>query len=63
VVCANAQALPYKSGESLTYVINYKWGAVNTDVGEGVVNLKLDNGIYHAVVSGRTYKFYDIFLR
>lgn len=53
--------LPFKPGEKLTYVLSYTWGGVNTDVGEGVVTLNYDNGVYNPVVKGYTYKFYDMF--
>lgn len=53
--------LPFKEGESLTYVLSYTWGGINTDVGEGVVTLNYKDGIYNPVVKGYTYKFYDYF--
>ena len=52
--------LPYVDGESLTYVVRYKWGAINTDVGEAVTNLSYADGMFHSVITGKTYKFYDI---
>ena len=52
--------LPYKDGESLTYVVTYRWAAINTDVGEAVTNLSYSNGMFHSVITGKTYKFYDI---
>ena len=52
--------LPYVDGESLTYVVKYKWGAINTDVGEAVTNLSYADGMFHSVITGKTYKFYDI---
>ena len=55
--------LPYVHGESLTYVINYKWGAINTDVGEAVTGLEYDDGMFHSIITGKTYKFYDIIFR
>lgn len=55
--------IPYIDGESLTYVINYKWGAVDTDVGEAVTNLSYKDGMFHSVITGRTFKFYDVFFR
>ena len=55
--------LPYVHGESLTYVINYKWGAINTDVGEAVTNLEYEDGMFHSIITGKTYKFYDIIFR
>ena len=58
----------YDHGESLVYVINYRWGVINTDVGEAAVNLtkKLHpNGeeYFHSVITGITYKFYDVFFK
>lgn len=55
--------LPFKDGERLTYVLSYTWGGVNTDVGEGVTTLKYKDGMYNAVVTGKTYKFYDLFFK
>lgn len=55
--------IPYIDGESLTYVINYKWGAVDTDVGEAVTNLSYKDGMFHSIITGKTYKFYDVFFR
>lgn len=56
-----ARELPFKKGEKLTYVLSYTWGGINTDVGEGVVTLNYENGVYNPVVKGYTYKFYDMF--
>lgn len=53
------EVFPYKDGESLTYVVTYQWGAVNTDVGEAVTNLSYNDGMFHAVITGKTYRFYD----
>lgn len=55
--------LPFKGGERLTYVLSYTWGGVNTDVGEGVVTLNYENGVFNPVVKGYTYKFYDMFFK
>ena len=55
--------VPYKEGESLTYVMNYKWGSINTDVGEAVTNLKFEDGVFHSIITGKTYKFYDVFFK
>lgn len=55
--------LPFKDGESLTYVLSYTWGGVNTDVGEGVTTLKYKDGVYNAIVKGKTYRFYDFFFK
>lgn len=55
--------LPYKNGESLTYVVTYRWAAINTDVGEAVTNLSYSDGMFHSVITGKTYKFYDIIFK
>ncbi|HPS95408.1 MAG: DUF3108 domain-containing protein [Bacteroidales bacterium] len=60
--------LSFKDGESLTYVVTYKWGSVMTDVGEGVTTLRRIGGgaqpvHFHASVTGKTYKFYDMFFK
>lgn len=64
-VVAQRSDLPYVPGESLTYVVNYKWGAINTDVGEAVTSLSYidSSGLFHSVITGRTYKFYDIIFK
>ena len=65
ILSAQRSDLPYVPGESLTYVVNYKWGAINTDVGEAVTSLSyIDTlGLFHSVITGRTYKFYDIIFK
>lgn len=59
----HVKELPFKDGESLTYVLSYTWGGVNTDVGEGVATLKYKDGTYNALVTGKTYRFYDFFFK
>lgn len=60
-------ALPYSTGENLTYVLSYKWNAVNTDVATAA--LKLDtvryNGalVYHSKMTARTRPFFDTFFK
>lgn len=63
VVMAQKVDLPYVDGESLTYVVTYKWAAINTDVGEAVTNLSYSDGMFHSVITGKTYKFYDIIFK
>lgn len=63
ILSAQSSNVPYKAGESLTYVMNYKWGSVDTDVGEAVTSLAYENGMFHSVIKGKTYKFYDFFFR
>lgn len=55
--------VPFKDGESLTYIMSYRWGAVNSSIGEAVTNLSYSDGIFHSVITGYTYKFYDMFFK
>ena len=60
---AQKENIPYIHGESLTYVVNYKWGAVDTDVGEAVTNLEYADGMFHTIITGKTFRFYDRIFR
>lgn len=62
-VAAQDSSAPFMPGESLTYVMSYKWGSVNTDVGEAVTNLSYSNGMYHSIIKGYTYRVYDMFFK
>ena len=55
--------LPFKDGESLTYVLSYTWGGISTDVGEGVTSLEYKDGVFNPVVKGKTYRFFDLFFK
>lgn len=59
--------LAYKAGESLEYVLHYKWGAINSDVARASVKLDstMLNGVpvFHSSVFGKTAKFYDMFFK
>ena len=59
-VNCRAQELPFKSGETVAYTLNYTWGGVLTDVGSAVCQLSYEDGEYHAVINGYTFKFYNI---
>lgn len=54
---------PFASGEKLSFILNYTWGGVITDVGMAECNLSYSDGYYNCVVTGRTYRFYDMFFR
>lgn len=60
---SRTKELPYIEGESLTYVLSYTWGGINTEVGEGMAKLNYSDGYYNPVITGRTYKFYDLFFK
>lgn len=53
--------LPFKSGEYLSYTLKYKWGAINSDIGEANFYLNLINygsgdSYYIAKMNGGTLK-------
>jgi len=54
---------PFRSGEKLTFVLNYTWGGVITDVGSATCNLTYADGKYNVLLTGKTYKFYDVFFK
>jgi len=57
----------FEPGENLTYSLIYKWGAVNTEVGQA--NIKLDSTTfrgapaYHSVISAKSAPFFDVFFK
>ena len=57
--------LAFQEGERLTIVANYKWGIINTDVGEAVISISKerfrDTSYFYARAYAKTYKFYDRF--
>jgi hypothetical protein len=59
--------LPFKDGEKLRYVVKYKWGAINTEVGEftfETVKMPDTSGYcFYTRAEGTTYKFYDLFFK
>lgn len=55
--------LPFKKGERLSFILNYTWGGVITDVGTATCELRYEDGFYNPVLTGKTYKFYDFFFK
>lgn len=53
----------FGEGEELTYLANYKWGLVSTDVGEATLRVsRIINAnipYYFIEIMAKTYKFYD----
>lgn len=52
----------FGDGEELTYLANYKWGLISTDVGEATLRVSTVNGsnpYYFVEAIAKTYKFYD----
>ena len=59
--------LAFHDGERMDFVLHYKWGSINADVGTATVTLdSLDFNGHEAFmchVSGRTSRFFDIFFK
>ena len=60
--------LPFQDGEVLLYSLSYNWGGVVSSVAEGSSKLKFNNSgaagpHFHAIVEGKTYRFYDLFFK
>ena len=61
------EELAFRSGERMDFILHYKWGSINTDVGTATVSLDslTFNGqkAFKCTVSGRTKKFFDVFFK
>ena len=59
--------LAFRSGERMDFILHYKWGSINTDVGTATVTLDslTFNGqkAFKCTASGRTKKFFDVFFK
>ncbi|MDR3133751.1 MAG: DUF3108 domain-containing protein [Prevotellaceae bacterium] len=59
------EQLAFQANERLTIVANYKWGIINTDVGEATMMLTKekfrDTTYFYARAYAKTYRFYDHF--
>lgn len=59
--------LAFQAGEQMSFVLHYKWGAVNSDVGHATV--RLDTLTYNGEkaflcsVCGKTTRLYDLFFK
>lgn len=60
-------SLAFRAGERLEFVMHYKWGAINSDIGTAYVQLdsmKMNGGpAYRCHVYGKTSRFYDLFFK
>lgn len=67
VRAVSQEQLAFQAGEKVDFVLHYRWGAVNSDVGYATVTLDSlrFNGedAFRCSVYGRTTKFFDIFFR
>lgn len=54
---------PFQNGEKMNFVLNYTWGGVITDVGDATCTLSYNNGSYNVLVTGKTFKFFDMFFK
>jgi len=63
----NFEDIAFKNGETLRYILNYTWGAVNTDIGEANLSLEYipnsGDSFFHVKATGRTFNFYDVFFK
>lgn len=61
--CVSLEESAFDDGEELTYLANYKWGIISSDVGEATLSLsKYEEGnqpFYFLEAKAKTYKFYD----
>lgn len=61
------EELAFQAGERMEFILHYKWGAINTDVGTATVALdSVDfNGheAFRCSVYGKTKKFFDMFFK
>ena len=61
------EELAFQGGERMDFILHYKWGSINTDVGTATVTLEslTFNGhpAFRCSVNGRTRKFFDIFFK
>ena len=61
------EELAFRAGERMDFILHYKWGSINTDVGNASVTLdSLDfNGekAFRCSVSGKTNRFFDFFFK
>ena len=61
------EELAFGAGETMDFVLHYKWGAINTDVGHASVRLDTVtfNGrkAFCCAASGRTTKMFDLFFK
>ncbi|MCL2097446.1 MAG: DUF3108 domain-containing protein [Bacteroidales bacterium] len=62
-----ADDLVFKTGERLTLVANYRWGIINSDVGEATMLVEQesfrDTSYFVARAYATTYKFWDNFFK
>ena len=61
--CQNVENLPFKSGEKLSYILNYTWGGIITDVGSATCVTTNKDGVYNVLLTGKSYRFFDLFFK
>ena len=61
------EELAFQAGETMDFVLHYKWGSINADVGTATVRLDsvTFNGekAFRCSASGKTLRFFDIFFK
>lgn len=63
----NEDSLAFQAGESMKFILHYRWGSINTDVGSATVTLDtlIFNGQEAFLCSayGRTTRLFDLFFK
>ncbi len=63
----NEDSLAFQHGERMDFVLHYRWGAINTDVGTATVELDslTYNGhkAFHCSAYGKTTRMFDLFFK
>lgn len=67
VASVSRNNLAFEAGEKLSYVMHYRFGILNSDIGKATIALENVNigGLesFHCHITGRTSRFYDCFFR
>ncbi len=67
VKSAAEDSLAFRHGEKMDFILHYKWGAINTDVGKATVTLDslTFNGrdAFHCSVYGKTTRMFDFLFK
>ncbi len=63
----NEDSLAFRHGERMDFILHYRWGAINTDVGTATVNLDSltynGQGAFHCSAYGQTTGMFDFFFK
>lgn len=67
VYARSGDALAFAPGEKMSFVMHYRFGIINSDIGTAEISLDTarvgDASTFHCRVTGRTTRFYDCFFK